>query len=224
MTDASPIGGGPWLAEPDHPSLATAMAARLDDPALPDRLAWNTFRTLAAWNTDVWVPAMLETALGPANPLSGFEWGDARVEVWKTGRHLDAATDVVVDGRDAVVLVEATFLDDLTAEHLAEGADAALGLAGRRDRPAGYVLLGPGVDDAEAERLADTLGAGFVDLAPGEGHGLRPEALDRIAGWLTWADVGALLVDLAEESGPLQASQVRRIITELQERFPGIEV
>ena len=30
---------------------------RIDDPRRPDRLAWNAFRTLAEWNSDVWVPA-----------------------------------------------------------------------------------------------------------------------------------------------------------------------
>ena len=48
-----------WLVEPDHPALAGEGAARVADPDRPDRMTWNTFRTLAAWNTDVWVPALL---------------------------------------------------------------------------------------------------------------------------------------------------------------------
>jgi hypothetical protein len=89
---------------------------------------------------------------------------------------------------------------------------------------AGYVLIGPGVDEAESDRLGDAMAADLLDLPPGEGHGLRPEAIERIAGWTTWADVGALAVDLAEEADPLRAEMAHLLVTELQERYPGIDV
>ncbi|HET7652354.1 MAG TPA: hypothetical protein VFK42_04900 [Acidimicrobiales bacterium] len=216
-----------WLADANHPSLETPIAARLDDPALPDRLTWNTFHTLSQWNTDVWVPRFLEVALGEDNALVECEWGEASVDVWRSGLELTGSTDVVIDGPDAVVLVEATFLTDLGADHLAVGADAALGLPQRADsgKPAAFVLVRPSLDDAnEAERLQDELAADLLDLPEGEGHGLREEALEHIAGWLTWADVGALAVDIAEESDPLRQELVHRLVTQLQARFPGIDV
>ena len=213
-----------WLAEPGHPALAAPIADRVNDPALPDRLAWNAFRTLAAWNTDVWIPSFLEVAMGEDNALSGLEWGDAVVDLWRSGRHLTDAVDVLLDGPEALVLVECTFKDVLTPEHLGEGAEAALGLSERGDRMAGYVLIGPGVDEAEADRVRDALAADLLDLPPGEGHGLRPEAIEHIAGWTTWADLGALTLDLAEEADPLRAEMAHLLVTELQEQYPGIDV
>ena len=213
-----------WLADPDHPTLATAVADRINDPALPDRLAWNTFRTLSDWNTDRWVPAMLEVALGPSNPLSGLEWGEASVELWRSGLHLSNGVDVVIDGSAGLLLVEATLRQDLTTDHLVEGADLALGLPDRGPRQAGYVLVTPGIDDAEAERVEDRMTADLLDLPAGEGHGLRPEAIETVTGWMTWADLGALALDLAEESDPVRAEMVHLLITELQRQFPGLEV
>lgn len=219
-----------WLADPNHPSLETPIAARLDDPTLPDRLTWNAFHTLSQWNTDRWVPRFLDIALGEDNALVECEWGGASVDVWRSGLELTGSTDVVIDGPDAVVLVEATFLTDLGADHLAVGADAALGLEQRSTadgtgKPAAFVLVRPSLDDPnEAERLEDELAADLLDLPEGEGHGLREEALEHIAGWLTWADVGALAVDIAEESDPLRQELVRNLVTQLQQRFPGIDV
>jgi hypothetical protein len=220
-----PAGSERWLAEPDHPGLRTPAAARVDDDDRPDRLAWNTFRTLAAWNTDVWVPALLEVALAEHSRLPSLSWADASVDVWGSGRDPgDASTDVVVAGPEAVVLVEATFATDLTVEHLAEGAEHALALPGRAGRPAAFVLLTPSVDQAEADRLADTLAADLLDLPPGGGRGLTEEAVERVTGWLTWADVAALALDLAEEADPVRAELVHLLVTELQQRFPGLEV
>ena len=77
MTDnlAGTTPGG-WLAEPEHPALAGPGVVRINDPHRPDRLAWNAFRTLALWNTDGWVPSLLELACGDRNPLSPLEWGE----------------------------------------------------------------------------------------------------------------------------------------------------
>lgn len=213
-----------WLVDPTHPSLDTPIAARLDDPELPDRLAWNAFRTLDQWDTDAWVPRLLDVALGADNGFSGLEWGDATVEVWRSGLQLTGSTDVVIDGPDAVVLVEATFQTDFGADHLAVGADHALTLPQRRDKPAAFVLVRPSVDEAAAEHLEDELAADLLDLPDGDGHGLTQEALEHIAGWMTWADLGALAVDVAEEADALHQEMVHRLVTELQARFPGIEV
>lgn len=213
-----------WLVDPTHPSLDTPIAARIDDPTLPDHLTWNAFRTLAEWNTDVWVPSLLEVALGEENPFSRLEWSDATVELWRSGLQLTGSTDVVIDGPEAVILVEATFQTDIGADHLAVGADYALGLGRRDARPAAFVLVRPSVDEAATERLQDELAADLLDLPEGGGHGLREEALETIAGWVTWADVGSLATDLAEEGDAIHQEMVHHLVTELQERFPGIEV
>ena len=39
---------GDFLADPQSPALDRAALARVGDPGRPDRLAWNTFRTLSA--------------------------------------------------------------------------------------------------------------------------------------------------------------------------------
>ena len=66
--------------------------------------------------------------------------------------------------------------------------------------------------------------ADLLDLPEGEGHGLRPEALEAVTGWMTWADLGALALDLAEEADPTRAEMVHLLITELQRAFPELEV
>ena len=215
-----------WLADPTHPSLDTPIADRLNDATLPDRLTWNAFRTLAQWNTDVWVPGLLEVALGADNNFSGLDWAEATIEVWRSGLQMTGSSDVVIDGPEAVVLVEATFQTDVGADHLATGADHALGLAqrGAGEKPAAFVLVRPSVDQHDAERLEDELAADLLDLPDGEGHGLTEQALENIAGWMTWADLGALAVDLAEEADPLHQEMVHQLVTQLQARFPGIDV
>ena len=212
-----------WLAEPDHPALATPIADRINDPSLPDRLTWNAFRTLAAWNTDAWMERFLDVALGEGNPLSALEWGEGSVDIWTSGLHMTDATDVVITGPEAVVLVQATFRADLSIDVLGEGAEHALGLADRGDRQAGFVLLTPGIDEADADRINDALAADLLDLPEGEGHGLRPEALEHITGWLTWADLAGLALDLAEEADSFRKEMVHLLVTELQAQFPGID-
>lgn len=217
-------GSGDWLVDPTHPLLDAEAASRLEDGSGPDRLAWNAFRSLAQWNTDVWVPALLEVALGPGNRLSGLEWGEASVEPWGSGLSFAGGADVVIDGPEAVVLVEASLRADLSADHLAHGADQVLGMSRRGGRPTAYVLVTPGLQEGEAERVDDLVAADLVELPEGEGHGLRTEALEAMAGWLTWADLGALALDLAEEADSLRSDLVHRLISDLQERFPGLEV
>lgn len=211
-----------WLAEPEHPALAAPVADRINDPLLPDRLTWNAFRTLATWNTDAWMERFLDVALGEGNPLSQLEWGESSVELWTSGLHLTDATDVVISGPEAVVLVQATFRADLSIDALGEGVEHALALPDRGSRQAAFVLLTPGIDEAEADRVGDALAADLLDLPDGEGHGLRPEALEHLTGWLTWADLGALALDLAEEADVLRKEMVHLLISELQRQFPDL--
>ena len=98
---------GDFLADPTNPALTSAAMERIGDPSRPDRLAWNTFRTLALWEPDRWVPSLLEIGLGPSNRLSGHEWDGTSVQLWATGLDLDGAVDVILDGPEALVLIEA---------------------------------------------------------------------------------------------------------------------
>src|SRR5687767_4629640 len=144
MTDL-PVttGDGPWLVAPDHPDLAGQGADRINDPDRPDRLAWNAFRTLAEWNSDVWVPSLLEGALGPDNPLSGLQWGEAEVAMWRTASDRHDVADVVVRGPDAVVLVSCTLRADPDLDELSGGVQRALDLQRTEGAGAAFVLVVP---------------------------------------------------------------------------------
>ena len=78
------------------------------DESRPDRLAWNTFRTLALWETDAWVPRLLDIGLGGEHPVADVEWSGASVQLWATGLELDSGTDVLIDGPQALVVGVAT--------------------------------------------------------------------------------------------------------------------
>src|SRR4051812_28231840 len=98
MTDVPPDTSGEnedWLVDPQHPALSSPGADRIADGNYPDRLTWNAFQTLAEWDTDVWVPRLIEIALGGDLPIVEMEWGDATVELWKTGA-TGPNTDVVI--------------------------------------------------------------------------------------------------------------------------------
>jgi hypothetical protein len=201
-----------WLVDPEHPALANPAAARIDEDNLPDRLAWNTFQTLAEFNSDVWVPAILEDALEADLPIVELEWGDATVELWATGVPLGSTTDIVITGPEALVLVEAGFQRDITVEHLMARGGEASTLAGPSRPQAAFVAVTvEPPPDLEGE-LEDLLKADIGD------------AVLRFTGVTTWAHLGSLALDLAEEADPLRAAQVHRLVTELQRTFPGIEV
>ena len=207
-----------WLVDAENPLLTEAVLARVGDQRRPDRLAWNAFRTFALWDSDVWVPRLLDVACGDGNPLAALEWSGASVIPWGSGLALEDAADIVLDGPEGVVVIVATF-----------GADPPLG-------------------DLRAQALgalADTLGpgkeAGFVAVVPPAGAGPVPERQGATAlgardhprsagfaaaasGWMTWRDLGALAVDLAEEADELRSEQVRRLVSDLQQQFPEVEV
>ncbi len=187
-----------WLVDADNPLLTGPLLARVADPAQPDRLAWNTFRTLALWETDVWVPRLIGIACGEGSPLSAVEWSGASVLPWAAGLAADGVTDVLVEGPEVVMVVAATLAADLGAidvgAYLTELAEAA----GSRDY--GFVsVLVPGAS-----------GVAVTD--------------DGRTGWLTWAELGTLALDLAEEGDELRGEQVHRLVDELQQQFPGIEL
>lgn len=186
-----------WLVDAENPLLTEHVLARLDSPDRPDRLAWNAFRTLALWDTDIWVPRLLEVAFGPGGPLAQLEWAGASVLPWATGLDLEDAVDIVVDGPEGVVVFAATLLSDLAVDAL--GA-AALGAVTAGDGP---------------ERPAE-----LVVVVPPDAGSAEPDA----TGWLTWRDLGTLALDLAEEGDELRAEQVHRLVGDLQDRFPGIEL
>lgn len=214
-----------WLVDPEHPALSQPAAERVNEPDRPDRLAWNLFRTLAQWNTDVWLPSLLETAFGPDNPLSDLEWGEADVEPWRSGRDVPGAVDVTIEGPECVLLVEATFTPDVALDRFSEGIRHALTLAegsDRSDRDSAYLMVSPSVDDAVLARSEDLAEAGLMPAEEPGGPARRP--LERVPGWVTWAELGRLALDLAEEADPLRAEQVHLLVTELQHALPGIEL
>jgi hypothetical protein len=211
-------GGDDWLVEPAHPQLqGNALVERLNDDRRPDRLAWNTFRTLAEWDTDVWVPAMLEVACGVPNPLSGREWSGAEVVMWGSGLQLDDTADLLIDGPEALVIVEASFRNDVPASHAIAGIRRGLELA-RHQKQAGYVFVSPDRPPALAQATA-SLASELADM-----DGVDFDALGRAVGWSSWRDLGRLALDLAEEADDIRDELVHRLVTELQALFPGIEI
>jgi hypothetical protein len=208
-------GSDAFLADPQNPALNSATMVLVGDTGRPDRLAWNTFRTLALWETDVWVPRLLDIGLGHPNPLSDHEWSGAAVQLWATGLELDNGADVLIDGPDGLVVGVAT-LDAAPPSGETRGAmakvvsDAALG-----GRQPAFLAIVPTRDD-EAQ-----LQAALEQAASGDGF----EPLAGAVGWVTWHELGELALDLAEEEeDSLRADQVHLLVTQLQDRFPDIDL
>jgi SAM-dependent methyltransferase len=197
-----------WLVDADNPLLSQVALARVDDPSRPDRLAWNAFRTLALWETDVWVPRLLDVACGPGNPLAALEWSGASVVPWATGAAFDDAVDVLLDGPEALVVALATLGRELGGDQVRAGAREAVTGSSPGGKEAGLVaVLAP-----------DTAGAGPSLEEAAE------ELADGAAGWLTWRDLGTLAVDLPEEADELRRGQVHRLVSDLQEQFPALDL
>lgn len=205
---------GSWLADSASPLLTGETGLRVENPSRPDRLAWNAFRTLALWDADAWVPRLLEIALGTGNLLSAVEWGGAAVSHWGAGLTFDDLCDVALDGPEALVVVACTLLPHPTEEHLRAAAMAALDGSLQGSREAGLVVVAPpGSEDLPVvlER------AGQLEL-----HEQRTVAellTDRV-GWISWPELGRLALDLSEENDRGPEDQVRRLVTDLQARFP----
>jgi hypothetical protein len=212
MTDAGP---GEFLADPQNPALNSTTMTLVGDDSRPDRLAWNMFRTLALWETDIWVPRLLDIGLGTPNPLSEREWSGASVHLWATGLELDSGADVLIDGPVCLVAAVATFQSappsgETRGAMMKVVSDASLG--GRQ--PAFLAIVPSRDDEAQLESALEM-------AASGEGL----EALTGAVGWVTWHELGELALDLAEEEeDSLRADQVEMLVDQLQERFPDIDL
>jgi len=212
MSDAGP---GEFLADPQNPALNSVTLTRIGDDNRPDRLAWNTFRTLAEWETDVWVPRMLDIGLGVPNPLSEREWASSSVQPWATGLELDTGTDVLIDGPAALVVCVATFQPVPPSGEIRGAMLKAVGDAGLGGRQPAFLAVVPSRDDET--QLESAL------EAAASGDGL--DALAGAVGWVTWHELGELALDLAEEEEEsLRADQVSLLVDQLQSRFPDIDL
>src|SRR4051812_32633363 len=208
-------GSDAFLADPQNPALNSATMLRIGDRSRADRLAWNTFRTLALWDTDVWVPRLLDIGLGGDHPVADVEGSGASVQLGATGLELDQGTDILIDGPEARAVGVATIEQappsgETRGARTKAGSDAALG--GRK--PA-FLAVVPTRDD-EAQ-----LQAALEAAASGDGF----EALTGAVGWVTWHELGELALDLAEEEeDSLRADQVALLVDQLQARFPDIDL
>ena len=219
-----------WLIDAADPLLTDDKLARIADDGRPDRLAWNTFRTLGLWDTDAWVPSLLEVACGKDNPLSGLDWSGATVVPWGAGPDTPDVCDIVLDGAEAYVVVACSVIADPPVEQAGAAAVAALDGSLHGSREAGLVVVAP--PDAAGPRGPDATGevhaaqllkrATAVELRDGS------LAADLLAatGCVTWAYLARLALDLAEESdpdtGPVE--QVHQLVTEIQALYPGVDI
>jgi hypothetical protein len=212
MTDAGP---GEFLADPQNPALTSATMTLIADETRPDRLAWNMFRTLALWETDIWVPRLLDIGLGAPNPLSEHEWSGASVQLWATGLELDSGADVLIDGPECLVVAVATYQSAPPSGETRGAMMKAVSDAGLGGRQPAFLAVVPTRDD-EAQLQAALEAAAASD-------GL--ESLAGAVGWVTWHELGELAIDLAEEEeDSLRADQVEMLVDQLQERFPDIDL
>ena len=212
MTDPGPEA---FLADPQNPALNSATMMLIGDERRPDRLAWNAFRTLALWQTDAWVPRLLDVGLGGERDIEDVEWEGASVQLWATGLELDSGVDVLIDGPNALVICVATLNSapgsgEARAAMLKLASDAALG--GRQ--PAFLAVVPTREDEGQLQALLEQAASGD-DL----------DALTGSVGWVTWRELGEIALDLAEEEeDSLRADQVALLVDQLQARFPDIDL
>jgi hypothetical protein len=213
-----------WLVDADDPLLTADRMARVADPSRPDRLTWNTFRTLAVWDTDLWVPRVLSVACGPDNPLSPLDWGGASVIPWAVGpfggEAADDIADVVIDGPEAYVVLACTIRSDPREEMLRAAALAALYGSLHGGRQAGFVVVAPTAASHVSARLEV---ATDIELRDGR---LASDLLAGATGSISWPDLGRLALDLAEEADPdtVPGEVVHQLVTELQALFPDATI
>jgi hypothetical protein len=213
-----------WLIDADDPLLTDDRLARVAAPSRPDRLTWNTFRTLALWDADVWVPRLLSVACGPDNVLSPLEWAGASVLPWAVGPFGDEAahdfTDVVIDGPGAYVVLACTIRTDPQEEELRAAALAALDGSLHGGRQAGLVVVTPPGGSHVGARLEMA-----TDVALRDGRSAADLLADAI-GSTIWPDLGRLALDLAEEADPdtVPGEVVHQLVTELQLLYPDATI
>jgi hypothetical protein len=216
VTDQPAISDDDWLI--DAPALAPEALERVTDRAGPHRLAWNTFRTLALWERDAWIPPLLEIACGPGNRLSPLDWTETSVVPWAAGTDATDFADVVLDGPQAYVVFACTVIPNPADEDLRAAAVAALdGSVHGMGRDAGLVVVAPPGSDDMLARLE--VATGF-ELRDGR---IASELLAEAMSWISWPELGRLALDLAEESDPGAGEQVRRLVSELQARYPAAD-
>jgi hypothetical protein len=214
-----------WLFDAGDALLTDGRLAAIADPARPDRLAWNAFRTLGLWNTEAWAPRLLEIAVGEGGRLSDLEWDGGEVVPWaadvagadRPGAYLCA---VALAGPAAYVVAACTLDPAVPVEHLRAAAMAALDGSLDHGREAGLVVVAPpGSDDLPA-RLEE---ATAVELHDGR---TARDLLEGAMGWLPWPELGTLAADMVEENDPDSelTEVVHRLITDLQARFPAEEI
>jgi hypothetical protein len=212
MSDPGPEA---FLADPQNPALNSATMMLIGDDSRPDRLAWNAFRTLALWQTDAWVPRLLDVGLGGERAIEDVEWEGASVELWATGLELDRGVDVRIDGPNGLVICVAT-LD--AAPSSGEARDAMLkvvsDVAPGGRQPAFLAVVPTRDDEGQLQALLEAAASGD-DL----------DALTGSVGWVTWRELGEIALDLAEEEeDSLRADQVALLVDQLQARFPDIDL
>jgi len=212
MTDP---GSDAFLADPQNPALNSATMMLIGDKSRPDRLAWNTLRTLALWDTDIWVPRLLDIGLGGDHPVADVEWSGASVQLWATGLELDSSTDVLIDGPEALVVGLATVAPGPPSGETRGAMVKAVSDAGLGGRKPAFLAIVPTRDDEAQLQAALEAAASGDDL----------EALTESVGWVTWHELGELALDLAEEEeDSLRADQVHLLVTFLQDKFPDIDL
>jgi len=208
-------GSDAFLADPQNPALNSATMMLIGDKSRPDRLAWNTLRTLALWDTDIWVPRLLDIGLGGDHPVADVEWSGASVQLWATGLELDSSTDVLIDGPEALVVGLATVAPGPPSGETRGAMVKAVSDAGLGGRKPAFLAIVPTRDDEAQLQAALEAAASGDDL----------EALTESVGWVTWHELGELALDLAEEEeDSLRADQVHLLVTFLQDKFPDIDL
>ena len=209
-----------WLIDADDPVLTDDRLAAVADPQRPDRLAWNTFRTLGLWNTEAWAPRLLEIACGEESRLAVAEWDGGDVVPWAADLPGAELCDVALAGPAAYVVLACTLDAGVSLEQLRAAAMAALDGSLAHGREAGLVVVAPPGSYDLRERLEQA-----TDVALHEGK-TAFELLDGALGWISWPELGTLAADLVEENDPDTElnEPVHRLITDLQQRFPAEEI
>lgn len=209
-----------WLIDAGDPVLTDGRMEAVADPARPDRLAWNTFRTLGLWNTEAWAPRLLEIACGEESRLAIVEWDGGEVLPWAADLPGDELCAVALVGPAAYVVLACTFDAGVSLEQLRAAAMAALDGSLVEGREAGLVVVAPPDSYDLRERLER---ATDVELHEGKS---AFELLDGALGWISWPELGTLAADLVEENSSDNElnEAVHRLITDIQARFPAEEI
>ena len=209
-----------WLIDADDPLLTDGRLTQVADTSRPDRLAWNTFRTLGLWNTEAWAPRLLEIACGEESRLAVAEWDGGEVVPWAADLPGRDICDVALVGPVSFVVLACTLDAGVSLEDLRAAAMAALDGSLDQARDAGLVVVAPPGSYDLRERLEQA-----TDIELHEGK-TAFELLDGAMGWISWPELGTLAADMVEEnrSDTELNEPVHRLITDIQARFPAEEI